>query len=334
MLPAKTMLKSATGLITALALISACSPKSDDAAPGTVDSTPVSDSAADAVAEMEKAIELAKSTSGTGSPALWTLADDDTTVHLFGTVHTLKPETEWRTDVFDAAFNAADKLVLEIAMESTADQQAVAMQMMNASLFENGQTLSDVLSEDEMAIVEASAKKLGIPKAAIDVQEPWAISLTLLNVQMINDGFDPSSGVEQVLTPDAKDQGKTLASLETPEFQIGVFDGMSMEAQIEMLVEGTQTMHLVDKQLSALVDEWADGDVEGLGVIISNPDVTTDEFYDALFVKRNEDWVPKIEALLEEPGTVMVAVGAGHLAGPDSVITMLEAKGHTLTRTQ
>ena len=58
------------------------------------------------------------------------------------------------------------------------------------------------------------------------------------------------------------------------------------------------------------------------------------EFYDALFLNRNTNWVPQIEAMLDEPGNVLIAVGAGHLAGPDSVITMLESKGHTLTRVQ
>jgi uncharacterized protein YbaP (TraB family) len=40
--------------------------------------------------------------------------------------------------------------------------------------------------------------------------------------------------------------------------------------------------------------------------------------------------VPQIEALLDAPGTVFIAVGAGHLAGPDSVITMLRDKGYAI----
>ncbi|MCG8505796.1 MAG: TraB/GumN family protein, partial [Sphingomonadales bacterium] len=41
----------------------------------------------------------------------------------------------------------------------------------------------------------------------------------------------------------------------------------------------------------------------------------------------NRRWVPRIEALLATPGVHFVAVGAGHLVGPDSVIKMLAARG-------
>lgn len=328
-----TLQRTAACLFASLTLLAGCNSGKDD--PTGTSETAATPEISDAVAEMEKAIKLAEETRGPGSPALWTMSDEDTTLHLFGTVHILKPETEWRTDTFDAAFNAADKVVLEISLETDADELAVAQKMMAASVFDDGRTLSDVLTADQLKIVYDEAKKVGIPKAALDVQEPWAISLSMLNVQMMKDGFDPNSGVEKVLTAEGKAQGKTFVSLETPEFQIGVFDGMSMDAQVEMLIEGTQTMHLIDEQLSSLVNEWADGDVEGLGVVVANPDVTgSDEFYTKLFLERNQDWVPKIEALLDEPGTIMVAVGAGHLAGPDSVITMLEDKGYTLTRTQ
>jgi len=342
-----SILKPATGLLAALAVLANCSPTSEepaspDPAPtetetNTPETTEPSREArlAEDIEKMREAFEVAKSTNGPGSPALWTLSDDDTTIHIFGTVHILKPETEWRTDTFDEAFDAADTLVLEIAMETPEDEQAVAMTMMRASVFDDGRSLSDVLSADELAIVKDAAKSMGIPGASIDVQEPWAVGLTLLNVQMMADGFDPTSGVESVLTKEAKDQGKAFQSLETAEFQIGVFDTMSMEAQVDMLVSGAMTTDLVDTQLSSLIDEWADGDVEGLGVIAANPETAGgDEFYNALFLERNQNWVPQIEALLDEPGTIMIAVGAGHLAGPDSVITMLENKGHTLTRTQ
>jgi hypothetical protein len=81
--------------------------------------------------------------------------------------------------------------------------------------------------------------------------------------------------------------------------------------------------------LDTLVSEWVDGDVHGIGLLMSNPDMMgSDDVYDALLKSRNEIWVGKIEAMLEEPGTRLIAVGAGHLAGEDSVIEMLEAKGY------
>lgn len=82
--------------------------------------------------------------------------------------------------------------------------------------------------------------------------------------------------------------------------------------------------------LDQLVAEWADGDVAGIGVMVASPEGVgySREAYDALLVNRNARWIPKIEAMLDSPGTVFIAVGAGHLAGPDSVIEMLRTEGY------
>ncbi|MCX7676523.1 MAG: TraB/GumN family protein, partial [Alteraurantiacibacter sp.] len=54
--------------------------------------------------------------------------------------------------------------------------------------------------------------------------------------------------------------------------------------------------------------------------------------YDRLLIQRNANWVRWIERRLEQPGTVFVAVGAGHLAGPGSVQDQLQERGHVVSR--
>ena len=67
-------------------------------------------------------------------------------------------------------------------------------------------------------------------------------------------------------------------------------------------------------------------------ILLSNPDIIGSEsVYDALLKDRNQDWTPKIIDMLETPGTRLIAVGAGHLAGDDSVISMLRKEGYTVT---
>lgn len=56
--------------------------------------------------------------------------------------------------------------------------------------------------------------------------------------------------------------------------------------------------------------------------------------YDALLVKRNRAWAAWLDTRLETPGTVMVAVGAGHFAGPGSVQEMLAERDLVLERVQ
>jgi uncharacterized protein YbaP (TraB family) len=47
-------------------------------------------------------------------------------------------------------------------------------------------------------------------------------------------------------------------------------------------------------------------------------------------VQRNQTWAGKIIAMLQQPGTIFIAVGAGHLAGPDSVQAQLQSRGITV----
>lgn len=335
------LLKSCGGLFLSAALLAGCSPsgKTDPSPSTETEQTSTSEPdgtqsreerVAEAIAEMDAMFEVARSTNGDGQPAMWTLSDEDTTITLFGTVHILKPELEWRTDDFNAAFDAADKLVLELDLHSPEGQRE-AGKMLLAGMMDDNKTLKDVLSESDYKIVADAAQDVGFPMAALDSMEPWFAALSISQVQWAKDGFDPSSGVEQILIKDAQAQDKAFGFLETIDIQIGVFDNLSQEAQIDLLVDGVMTLDVAGDLLDNLVDEWADGDVTGLGVIAANPEAAGgDEFYDALFKTRNTAWVPQIEAMLDEPGNILVAVGAGHLAGPDSVILMLREKGYTV----
>jgi uncharacterized protein YbaP (TraB family) len=53
---------------------------------------------------------------------------------------------------------------------------------------------------------------------------------------------------------------------------------------------------------------------------------------DALLKNRNENWAGQIETMLRGSGTHFIAVGAGHLVGPDSVQERLKLRGIQATR--
>lgn len=321
-------------------LIAACNPSGengDTPAAGTGEVAAPEDEAAirrsreDILAEYDEALAEARSTSGSGSPALWTMSDEDTTVHLFGTVHLMRPDVEWRTDEFNAKFAAADTVVLELDMESEAGQQAVARDFMSKGFYGDGRTLSSELDERDLEAFAAALEPLALPVTAFDPMEPWMAAVNLSVMQLQAEGFDPNAGIEQKLIADAKAGGKDFEFLETASDQANIFDTMAEPLQAQYLYETAVTLEDTHLMLDQVIEEWLDGDVEGLGTLVANPGTGGGEdVYNALFLSRNEKWVPKIEALLDEPGTVFVAVGAGHLAGPDSVITMLRDKGYEI----
>ena len=284
------------------------------------------------LARFDAALERAQSTQGPGSPALWTLSDEDTTIHIFGTVHLLRPELEWRSEAIDEALVSADKVVFEVDMRSEAAQRAIATDFLARGMYSDGRTLTDVLNDEDEAVISEAFDSLGVPIAAMNTFEPWMASVNLGVMQLVNDGYDPESGVETVIEAEAVAAGKSFGYLESISQQADAFDLLPEAEQISILYETALLLKESPRMLDLLVDEWADGDVTGIGSLVANPEGYgfTDAAYESLLVVRNTAWVPQIEAMLDAPGTVFIAVGAGHLAGPDSVITMLRDKGYAI----
>lgn len=300
------------------------------------------DTAGDAAARDNAALEAPAQPAATGdtqaeatpqgAPALWTLSDEDTVVHLFGTVHILRPETEWRTPAFDAVFEAADAIYFEADVSSPESAQAMARLVPQLGVYTDGTRLSQVLDEAERRTVEEAMDHIGVPMAAIEPMKPWLATVQLSVQALVKQGYSPESGVETVLTEAAETAGKELRFLETGEQQLRFFADMSQDDQVEFLVASAEQIVDNPQLLDTLVDKWARGDVDAIGQIMADPDVMgSQHVYDVLIVERNANWTAQIEALMaDEAGTFLIAVGAGHLAGEDSVAEMLRARGYAV----
>jgi uncharacterized protein YbaP (TraB family) len=255
----------------------------------------------------------------TSGPALWKVADEDTVIYLFGTVHMLPMEVDWYKDDIAAALTASDTLVTEIPMDmgSEARMQQVAMQK---AMLPEGTTLRSLLSEDQVAAYEGALGDLSLPAAAFDRLEPWMVGLTLTTLPLLKEGYSPDSGVEKVLL--SKIGEKPQDALETVEFQLGIFDSLPQEKQIDFMMEAVGDIDEAKTMLDKMVAEWIEGDADGLADLM-NEGLEDAEIAEALLYSRNANWTDWIDTRLDEPGTVFIAVGAGHLAGAKSVQQML-----------
>jgi len=114
------------------------------------------------VALMQGAMADAKATKGSGTPAMWTFSDKDTTVNIMGTVHLLKPDVVWKSPAITEALAKADTLVLEADVASPESQAGLQKLVMEYGIFSDGETLSGVLEEDDEAAVSAVLEANGI----------------------------------------------------------------------------------------------------------------------------------------------------------------------------
>lgn len=255
-------------------------------------------------------------------PALWVVKDKDTTIYLFGTIHVLKPGLSWFDEAVKTAFDRSQTLVLEMVEPDAATQQRVV----SAAAFDpNGTPLTQQLSPNYRA---AFAKAMGdgqVQPAVYEKMRPWfaAVTLSLLPVRQL--GYDPANGPEKVLTDAAKAAGKPVVGLETFEGQLGVFGGLSKAAQVQLLESTLDELPKVDTTFTTLVDAWASGKPEGVAKEMNESLKDSPEVAKVLLTDRNKRWAAWIAERMKRPGTVFIAVGAGHLAGAGSVQDQLGA---------
>ena len=262
----------------------------------------------------------------TAGPALWQVADEDTTIYLFGTVHALPQDVEWYDGRIAGAFDASDEFVTEIDM---AQADAAGQTIMAQAVLPAGTTLRSLMTDEDRAEYEGVLTGMGMPVEALDTVEPWFAAMNLSLLPLLQAGYTPDMGVEMKLTGRA--DGKTRGALETVEQQIALFDTLPMDAQLTFLDETVEAVPRAADTLSAMVAEWAKGDADALAELM-NAEMDDPALYKRLLTDRNANWANWIETRMAQPGKVFIAVGAGHLAGKGSVQEQLQAKGIDVTR--
>ncbi|MBJ7486001.1 TraB/GumN family protein [Brevundimonas sp.] len=262
----------------------------------------------------------------TGSgPALWVVKDADSTLYLFGTVHVLRPTTAWGSAKVDAAFAASSDVYFEI---SNPDDQAAILPLIQQYGISPQTPLSSLLTPVEIADLDAAAKTMGASAAQLDPLRPWMAGLTLSIAPLIKAGYDPASGVETILKARALAGGKSVRGFETLDEQVRVLATLPEDAQLQFLRSTLESFDAATTELDGLVAAWAAGDVAGIQALgVDEMKATAPAIYDALLTRRNAGFADDIQGLLAGSGTAFIAVGAAHLAGPDSVQAMLETRG-------
>ena len=282
--------------------------------------------AQDEVVEATEAVTVAE----TGAPALWKVSDEDTTIYLFGTVHALPTDVEWSTPALENALAASDSIVTEIKMGPGIEQEMQGL-VMSKGILPQGTTLRSLLTEEQTASYEEAMGKLSIPAAAFDQFEPWYAGMMMSMLPLLQQGYSPDAGVEKVLLTKAGD--KEQQALETIEFQISVFDELPQESQIGFLVDAAEGIDEIKPMLDKMVAEWVEGDADALATLM-NEGLTDAAVAESLLYMRNRNWADWIDTRLDAPGTVFIAVGAGHLAGDKSVQDYLAEREIETVRVQ
>lgn len=301
----KTWLRPA---VCALALLSALPALAEDAAPVSAEAP-----AAAAV-----------------RPALWKIADKDTTIWLFGTIHILPGNADWYAGPIARAFDESNELVTEIPIDKVQDSAGIIMQK---SLREDGKALRDTLSDKERTAYDAGMTSIGLPPQAFDKNDTWFAALMLTLVPLKVAGYNLESGVDTQLGDKARARHMENEALETPQYQISLFDTLPEKTQRNYLDEVVGALPTIKSDIDAMIAAWKAGKADELARLL-NEQEDDPKLRKVLLTDRNKTWAKWLKERLKKPGTVFVAVGAGHLAGEDSVQDQLAHIGIKSVRVQ
>lgn len=263
-------------------------------------------------------------------PALWKVADEDTTIYLFGTIHVLPQGIDWFHGPVADAFTASGSLVTEIAGSDPADMPDLVTKL---ATLPKGETLREHLSPEHRARYEEALTKFGVPPEMFDRFKPWYVAVALSTLPLMQQGFTVEHGVEEQLEKRAQARALPRHGLETPEYQLSLFDALPPDVQERYLIEVIGQLPTIREQIDAMVGAWKNGNAEELARIM-NADESDPVLVKVLLTDRNAAWARWINQRMDQPGTVFLAVGAGHLAGSGSLQEQLAALGIASTRLQ
>ena len=233
-------------------------------------------------------------------PAIFVVHDADTTIYLFGTFHALDGDAHWFDHGVRNAFEQSNELVLETLLP------------------EGPNAAQELRQAIRPPSVTPSASFLATTRMAISASRA--------------EGMQVDKGADTVLRHIAESEGKPVEGLETLQLQIDMFNRIPQSAAAPRQPRAGEpvdngAMDGLSNVMSEMQTAWKRGDQSVFVRMLSQLRQASPDTYRMMFTERNERWADWIRGRMQAPGTVFVAVGAGHLAGPDSLLVRLAERG-------
>lgn len=273
------------------------------------------------------------------NPAIWKLVDEDTEIYMFGTIHALPKALNWRSEALNAVIAKADELVVESL--DTGDILGPAVQSAMLAALDRKALVDRIDPKNRQTLIDIVAAN-GLSMDYLDLIPTWMVTFVIETDASEEQGASREYGVETVLETVFRKAKKPIRAIEdansvdaaltamSEQDQLIALNGMLTEirtAEPESLVPTKETeTHPYDGAI-----EWAKGNVEKIATDLT-PEVLGTAYYKILLIDRNTAWAGWLQERMKKPGKILLAVGAGHLSGPESVQNMLIKKGLKVER--
>ena len=274
------------------------------------------------------------------APAMWRVTSPGivagSEVYLFGTLHALKPTTQWRTPAYDAAYAKAGKVWFEADL-GAADPATVGLIVSRYGV-DPQRGLSEKLAAADLSELRGETADMD----RIEHLRPWAAALMLAMQPVLARGAQVETGADLTVTREARSGGKQISTFETLEDQARMFASLPEPAEVQYLADAIHERHPVRRlrfslnpSASSLERAWLAGDLARLGPgLVGELAHDNPALYDVLLKRRNLAWADRLAGEMAGGHVELVNVGALHMVGPDGLPALLAARGFKVERVQ
>ena len=260
---------------------------------------------------------------------VWKVSRGNDFLFIGGTIHLLGKDDYPLPATFDMFYNISQKLVLETDMEKL-KSPTTQMKIMQLMSYQDGSKLQDHLKPATWKILEQHVTSQGLPMQSIQLFKPGMVSMMLSVLELKKLGIN-SIGVDQHFADKAREENKSQGQLETVDEQLDFIASLGSNDPDEFILYTLRDLKKLPRVFTEMRTAWKTGDMDLMNKIGIEPMRNNfPDTYQTLIIERNKDWVPQIESLLSTHEVEMILVGALHLAGKDSILKMLEAKGYAI----
>lgn len=263
----------------------------------------------------------------------WKVTGASGSAYLLGSLHFGTAEMYPLSAPVNAAFESADRLVVEIDLGAM-DPAAMLHWISTEGAYMDGTTLADHVSAEVWATLRQRAQQYGVPLELLAVQRPWLAAFTLTAMALSRKGFQEDLGVDRHFLSRASGQ-LPVVELEGFDYQMGLLANLPADKQERFLQATLRDLDAGSGTFEKIIAAWRRGDAAALDAEInatwrSDPDAG--DLYALLIDNRNAEMADKIDTLLKSGGTSFVVVGAAHMVGEGGLARRLEARGYRVEK--
>ena len=266
------------------------------------------------------------------APGLWRVTGPKGSLHLMGSVHVLTEADNWMDTPINAAFAGSDCLALEIDLATIGPEDISASLLAAGTYGPDSGGLKDHVSPKTYRRFLRMTDELALSPESLDRYRPWLVGLIFTSVITRSLGYEDEYGVDYAFAARAQAVNKPVVGLESLNDQVAVLSDSVGESDDQVLNEVLDAVGREPRLVKVLADAWRRGDMDTIARKVDEELADYPGDYDRLIGKRNRAWMAHLEKMLETGRRCMVVVGAGHLVGEASLLTLLQNAGYAVTR--